>query len=383
MPAITADQIIPGIRLDRLRVDEFVGITINGRRKLWRCTCVCGAEVVVAGGELARGNTKSCGCLQRERSRASRLAKRQDLTNKSLKYGGKVLGPSQRFYTRKSGDRVNLWRCQCPCGAEFLAVASKLQEGRRSFCRRDCTLNPRQYLHNSFDYAAIRKTLTRRDGFKYVASKDKHKIAIMAQRGDAQAKALLVKLYDNWCWQLANKHAKRYRVKGELVVEELVQECRIALLKAIEKWEPKRGSFTSCAKWWLRHAMQREPNSGTSGIEVPANAHKGERTREYAIAAHQVKSLDAPVGDGEMTFKDVLPDSKEPSMFEAKDLDALPELLATLPPLQRFAVERYYLGEKTLEEVGEERGVTRESIRQLVKDGLRKLRRAMARRKRP
>ncbi len=169
----------------------------------------------------------------------------------------------------------------------------------------------------------------------------------------------------------------------ELVIEELVQECRLALLKAATRWDPNRGAFTTCAQWWLRHAMGREPNSGTSGIEVPANAHKAEGTRDAAIRAHRMLSLDVPIGDNtDATFKDTLESPPDEAEFAPEDLDALPALIKRLPEAQRFAIERYYLADKTLQEVGDERGVTRARIGQLVDAGVAKLKRWMAQRER-
>lgn len=358
-------------------------MTIRGRLRLWRCTCSCGNEVIACGSELTRGDTQSCGCLRADRSRESQRKRRQDLTNKPLKHGGYVIGPSDVFKTRKSGDRYNLWRCQCPCGTEFLAIASKIQNGRKSFCSRTCPRNTRKRIPKPIEYAKLRTVLAKHDGYKRVAEKDKTRITLAAANGDKRAAELLVMMYDQWIWKAARKHAASHRVKGELVIEELVQECRIALLKAAERWDPSRGAFTTCAQWWLRHAMGREPNSGTSGIEVPANAHKAEGTRAAAIRAHRMLSLDVPIGnDADVMFKDTLEAPHEEAEFAPEDLDALPELIKRLPDAQRFAIERYYLADKTLQEVGDERGVTRARIGQLVDAGVAKLKRWMAQRER-
>ncbi len=383
-PFHPADHVAPGVRFSRLRVEEFVGIVIKGRRKVWRSVCDCGNEVVVVGSELARGNTKSCGCLQRERSQAHRKARRENLTGKPLKHGGKVLGPSDKHITLKCGNRVNLWRCECPCGVEFMATATQIRWKTKTVCRRQCSKRKRKQKAIVLNYVELRTTLAKRDGYKLVSPEDKHAIALAAQRGDKRARELLVMLYDGWCHQVAIRYAKTHRIMGELVVEELVQECRIGLLKALEKWEPERGAFSTCAIWWLRQAMTREPNSGTSSGVVPVHAHTNKTTRVHVLRAHQITSLDKPFGgDDERTFKDMLPDATEAPEFDAKDLDAIPDLLKLLPERQRFVIQRYFFDEKTLQEIGDELGVSRERIRQLVVIAIDKLKRAMARRERP
>lgn len=377
-----ADNIEPSDVFTRLRVEEFVAMTLK-RRRLWRCVCICGNEILVNGTDLVRNETQSCGCLRNDRARENREKHRKDMTNTPLRHGGVVIGPSDQYVVRGNGDRYNLWRCRCACGNEFLAQALHIVHRNRSFCSRKCPFTKKKDAPPESRYAATRAVLSRPNGYKLVAAEEKTKITLAAAQGDQQARELLVMLYERWVWQQARQYAATHRILGELDIEELVQECRLALLKAAERWEPERGAFTTCARWWLLDAMGRESNSGTSGIDVPANAHRNEGTREYAINAHKMLSLDAPVGDNDKrTFKDVLEGATELAEFVPEDLDALPKLLARLPEPQRFAIEQYYLGEKTLEEVGAERGVTRERIRQLVAAGLKTLKKRMAQRDR-
>jgi RNA polymerase sigma-B factor len=214
-----------------------------------------------------------------------------------------------------------------------------------------------------------------------LSAHEKTLITLAAGNGDKRACELLVLMYEFWARKLATDYARTHRILGVLVVEELLQECRLALLTAAQRWDPKRGAFTTYARWWLLSAMEREDNSGTSGISVPANAHRKPGTRELALNAHQVLSLDVPIGEvGDTTFMDQLERPSDEPEFEAEDLDALPGLVARLPEPQRFAIERYYFGQKTLEEVGLERGVTKARVGQLVQAGVASLKRMMAKR---
>lgn len=297
-------DIQPGAEFERLRVEEFVAMTIKGRRKKWRCSCWCGNEVVVAGEDLARGDTKSCGCLRDERTRESHNTRHR------------------------------------------------------------------------IDYAAVRVALARANGHKLVDNETKARVALAAGRGDRRAQELLIMLYDRWVVQRANVYARSHRLKGDLVVEELVQEGRIALIKAAERWEPERGAFTTCAAWWLLHAMGREPNSGTSNIELPADAFRGKRTRPAAMLAQRTKSIDAPIGgdDSELTLGDTLEAKHDEPEFGADVIAKIPLLLDAVRPKHRPIIEACLLGERTMADVGVERGLTRERIGQIVAAGIEQMR---------
>ena len=370
-------DIQPGAEFERLRVEEFVAMTIKGRRKKWRCSCWCGNEVVVAGEDLARGDTKSCGCLRDERTRESHNTRRGNLSGLALRHGGHVVGPTNKYTVRKNGDRYPLWKCVCPCGNEFLATATKIVHGRRSFCGLECpkSTSVRRVRHR-IDYAAVRVALARANGHKLVDNETKARVALAAGRGDRRAQELLIMLYDRWVVQRANVYARSHRLKGDLVVEELVQEGRIALIKAAERWEPERGAFTTCAAWWLLHAMGREPNSGTSNIELPANAFRGKRTRTAAMLALRSSSIDAPIGgdDSELTLGDTLEAKHDEPEFGADVIAKIPLLLDAVRPKHRPIIEACLLGERTMADVGVERGLTRERIRQIVAAGIEQMR---------
>lgn len=233
----------------------------------------------------------------------------------------------------------------------------------------------------AIDYATIRAQLAKPKGFKLVSAEDRHTIALAAKHGDKRALELLVMLYNEWCLGRAKEYARTRRIKGDLVVEELAQECRMALLKSLDYWKPEVGAFTTCAHWWLLHAMGREPNSGTSCVAIPVHAWKQEGTRKLSVNALRPISLDKPVGDDDdRTLKDMLVGVTDQPMFEADDIDALQTALQQLPQRERIAIEKYYWEEKTLAEVGAEFGVTRQSAFNWIEAGMIKLKTIMGRR---
>ena len=83
-------------------------------RAMWKCKCDCGNEVIVLGKHLRSGNTKSCGCYQKERAIQSNLQRGGDLTG--LRFGKLVVLEEAGFITGANGKRRRLWKCQCDCG---------------------------------------------------------------------------------------------------------------------------------------------------------------------------------------------------------------------------------------------------------------------------
>ena len=99
--------------------------SVNGTA-MWRCKCKCGNICVVAGSSLRRGNSKSCGCYQKE---IARNVKFQDLTGRRF---GKLFVNRNTWNTNKSGKFI--WECVCDCGKSVNVASDRLLSGGTKSC---------------------------------------------------------------------------------------------------------------------------------------------------------------------------------------------------------------------------------------------------------
>ena len=83
-------------------------------RAMWKCKCKCGNETVVLGKHLRSGNTKSCGCYQRERATQANMDRVGSLVGK--KFGKLTVVSENGFITHSSGKRSRIYYCECDCG---------------------------------------------------------------------------------------------------------------------------------------------------------------------------------------------------------------------------------------------------------------------------
>lgn len=209
--------------------------------------------------------------------------------------------------------------------------------------------------------------------------------------------------------------AKRYMGQG-LPFSDLIQEGNVGLMRAVDKYDYQRGNrFSTYATWWIRQAITRALAQKTRTIRIPL--HMTERIRQmYRIAqtieqergrrAHiqeiademsmpvdmvrnmmdasqHVIALERPVGeDGDHEFGDFLEDTHTPSPADAAVRHLLQEtvenILSELSPRQSHILRlRFGLSgtePHTLEEIANKFGLSRERIRQLEKEALRRLR---------
>ena len=209
--------------------------------------------------------------------------------------------------------------------------------------------------------------------------------------------------------------AKRYVGRGMLFLD-LIQEGNLGLIKAVEKFDFRKGfKFSTYATWWIRQAITRAIADQARTIRIPVHMVETinklirinrqllqelgrdptpeetarvmeipeERVREIQKIAQEPVSLATPIGEEEDShLGDFIPDEDAPAPSEAASFillkEQLEEVLESLTPREEKVLRlRFGLDDgrpRTLEEVGQEFGVTRERIRQIEAKALRKLR---------
>ena len=235
-----------------------------------------------------------------------------------------------------------------------------------------------------------------------------------AQRGEEAARNRMIESN----LRLVVKISRRYMNRG-LPLLDLIEEGNLGLIHAVEKFDPERGfRFSTYATWWIRQTIERALMNQTRTIRLPIHVVK--EINVYLRAARQlaqqldhepsaeeiaamlnipssdvkhmlglnerVTSVDIPIGrEGERSILDAIPDENntDPAMLLQEDdlYINMDDWLSQLNDKQRDVVERRFglHGHKTatLEQVGDEIGLTRERVRQIQMDALKRLRRIL------
>jgi RNA polymerase nonessential primary-like sigma factor len=275
--------------------------------------------------------------------------------------------------------------------------------GRRTAATQS-TLDPTQLYLNEIGFVPL-----------LTADEEKH-YARLTQKGDEAARKRMIESN----LRLVVKISRRYLHRGMSLLD-LIEEGNLGLMRAVEKFDPERGfRFSTYATWWIRQTIERAIMNQARTIRLPIHVVKelngclraareltqkldhepsaGEIANLIDKSAadvsrllglnERVSSMDAPLGpDSDASVVETVADNQGRDPSEQLQEDTVHDSIATwlnqLTEKQREVVVRRFglMGHdsSTLEEVGQEIGLTRERVRQIQVEALKRLRRVLER----
>lgn len=262
-----------------------------------------------------------------------------------------------------------------------------------------------KYSKDAKTYDSIQMYLKEIGQYPLIAANEERDLAKRIEKGDIEAKNLLARANLRLVVSIAKKYVGR---SSDLTLLDLIQEGNLGLFKAVEKFDWTKGyKFSTYATWWIRQSITRALADQSRTIRIPV--HMVETISKYKQVVRRLSqdlgreplveeiatemnlevekihiieqinqetvSLEQPIGDDDekSTRGEFIPDDKilRPDQDSSRRIlsDQIKEVLETLSPKERKILElRYGLNDgvqHTLEEVGQEFGVTRERIRQI------------------
>jgi len=279
----------------------------------------------------------------------------------------------------------------------------------------DCGRETEQSTYVNGDLAvattdALQLFLNEAGRWPLLTAQEEVELAKLVERGDKEAKDRMI----NSNLRLVVSIAKRYQGHG-LSLLDLIQEGIIGLIRAVEKFDWRRGfKFSTYATWWIRQAVQRGVANKSRTIRIPVHIAEREQrigraerelapklgrppteeevakharlpmkqVREVRAAARAVTSLDKPVGEqndaalGDLFASEQAPPEEE--VHVSLEQDVLRRAVSDLPDREQEVLKlRYGLnGDRdpaSLESIGRQLGITRERVRQIEARALEQL----------
>jgi RNA polymerase primary sigma factor len=247
---------------------------------------------------------------------------------------------------------------------------------------------------------------------KLLTPQEEIELAARIKKGDKKAREQMIKAN----LRLVVKIARDYDGIG-LPLLDLISEGNIGLMKAVERFDPRKGGkLSTYGSWWIKQSIKRALANQSKTIRLPVHlvdkiskmrriamklqeelgreptdeelaeelGMTATRVRQMRLASIRPASLDAPIGDDDSNnFSDLVEDENAITPYqdlEEKTVTGMLQEMVKHLDEREATILRYRFGldggsEKTLEEVGEKFGVTRERVRQIQNLALKKLRR--------